>query len=86
MKNGCKNFISPTMDKLKIESVFENRINDTIFAQIKLRILNRNGACLEETTQLIQEMYDYIIYLYSHIDQLEKDKKYLLEKTLKYRI
>ena len=86
MKNGCKNFISPTMDKLKIGSVFENRINDIIFAQTKLRILNRNGAYIEETMQLMQEMYEYIIYLYSHIEQLEKDKKYLLEKTLKYKI
>ena len=86
VKNGCKDFVSPVMDKLKVKAVFENRIDDIIFAQIKLKTLNRNGECLEETMQLMQEMYDYIIYLYSHIEQIEKDKKYLLEKTLKYRI
>jgi len=83
MKNGCKDFISPTMDKIEIKPFFENRINDLMFAQVKLRILNSRGQCLEETIQLTQELYKYIIYLYSHIAQLEKDKQYLLEQRLK---
>ena len=83
MKNGCKDFISPTMDKIKIESFFENRIDDIQFAQVKLRALNNRGVYLEDTIQLTQELYEYIIYLYSHIEQLEKDKQYLLAQNLK---
>lgn len=83
MKNGCKDFISPTMDKIGIEPFFENRISDVMFAQSKLRILNSRGECLEDTIQLTQELYKYIIYLCSHIAQLEKDKQYLLEQKLK---
>ena len=82
MINGCKDFISPTMDKIKIEPFYENRIHDIKFAQTKLEILNHRGYCLEDTMQLTQELYEYIIYLYSHIEQLEKDKQYLLEKLL----
>ena len=83
MKNGCKEFISPTMDKIGIEPFYENRVNDIIFAQTKLRHLNNRGFYLEDTIQLTQELYEYIVYLYSHIEQLEKDKMYLLEKALK---
>lgn len=82
MENGCKNFISPTMDKIKIEPYHKNRLHDITFAQIKLRIANSRGHCLEDTINLTQELYDYIIYLYSHIEQLEKDKRYLLEQKL----
>lgn len=84
MKNGCKNFISPTMDELKIEPYYKNRIDDVIFAQVKLRALNRRGTYLEHSIRLIQELYEYIIYLYFHINQLEKDKQYLLKQKLKY--
>lgn len=83
MKNGCKDFISPTMDKIKIEPFYENRLDDIAFAQTKLRILNGRGVYLEDTIQLTQELYEYIVYLYSHIEQLEKDKRYLLEQALK---
>lgn len=83
MKNGCKEFISPTMDKIGIEPFYENRVDDIIFAQTKLRQLNNRGYYLEDTIQLTQELYEYIVYLYSHIEQLEKDKMYLLEKALK---
>jgi len=83
VKNGCKDFISPTMDKIKIEPFFENRLHDIAFAQVSLRHLNNRGVYLEDTIQLTQELYKYIIYLYSHIEQLEKDKMYLLEQSLK---
>lgn len=82
MENGCKNFISPTMNKIKIEPYHKNRLHDITFAQTKLRIANSKGHCLEDTINLTQELYDYIIYLYSHIEQLEKDKRYLLEQKL----
>ncbi len=83
MKNGCKDFISPTMDKIKIDPFYENRLHDITFAQVKLRLANSRGVCLEDTINLTQELYEYIIYLYSHIEQLEKDKMYLLEQKLK---
>lgn len=83
MKNGCKDFISPTMDKIKIKPFFENRLHDIAFAQVSLRHLNNRGVHLEDTIQLTQELYKYIIYLYSHIEQLEKDKQYLLAQYLK---
>lgn len=83
MKNGCKDFVSPTMDKLKIEPHFENRLHDIMFAQTYLRIANAHGRCIEDSMQLIQELREYIIYLYRHIEQLEKDKKHLLEQKLK---
>ena len=83
MRNGCKEFISPTMDKIKIEPYFENRLHDIIFAQTYLRIANARGKCLEDTINLTQELREYIVYLYRHIDQLEKDKRYLLEQRLK---
>lgn len=83
MKNGCKDFISPTMDKIKIEPYFENRLHDVIFAQTYLELANHRGHCAEDSRALIGELRDYIIYLYRHIDQLEKDKRYLLEQRLK---
>lgn len=83
MKNGCKDFVSPTMDKLGIEPYFENRLHDIIFAQSYLRQANAHGRCIEDSMQLIQELRGYIVYLYCHIEQLEKDKRYLLEKRLK---
>lgn len=83
MKNGCKNFISPTMDKIKIEPYHHNRLHDISYAQVYLRLANSRGKCLEDTINLTQELYEYIIYLYSHIEQLEKDKRFLLEQTLK---
>jgi len=83
MKNGCKDFASPTMDKLGIEPFFENRVDDIMFAQVKLRMLINGGLYLEDLLQLTDELRRYIIYLYVHIEQLEKDKKYLLEQRLK---
>ena len=83
MKNGCKDFVSPTMDKLGIEPYSENRLHDIIFAQSYLRQANVLGRCIEDSMQLIQELRGYIVYLYCHIEQLEKDKRYLLEKRLK---
>ena len=43
MKNGCKDFISPTMDKLKIDRVSGNRLHDIRYAQVFLEIANRRG-------------------------------------------
>lgn len=83
MKNGCKDFISPTMDELKIEPYCENRLHDIIFATTFLRIANNRGKCIEDSMTLIQELREYIVYLYFHIEQLEKDKKYLLKQYLK---
>lgn len=83
MKNGCKDFVSSTMDKLGIEPYFENRLHDIIFAQSYLSQANAHGRCIEDSMQLIQELRGYIVYLYRHIEQLEKDKRYLLEKRLK---
>lgn len=83
MKNGCKDFVSPTMDKLKIDKSSENRLHDIRYAQVFLGIANRRGHALEESRQLTTELYEYIVYLYRHIEQLEKDKRYLLEQRLK---
>lgn len=83
MKNGCKDFVSPTMDKIKIEPYCENRLHDIIFAQTFLRIANDRGKCIDDSMMLIQELREYIIYLYAHIEQLEKDKRYLLKQYLK---
>jgi len=83
MKNGCKPFVSPTMDKIKIDPYSVNRLHDIMFAETYLRIANSRGNCLEDTLNLVKELYEYIIYLYSHIEQLEKDKRYLLEQNLK---
>lgn len=83
MKNGCKDFISPTMDKIKIEPYFENRLHDIIFAQSYLRVANSRGKCIEDSMSIMQELCEYIVYLYRHIEQLEKDKRYLLEQYLK---
>ena len=83
MKNGCKPFVSPTMDKIEIEPFYENRLDDIVFAQVRLRHLNNRGLYSEDTIQLTQELYEYIIYLYSHIEQMEKDKQYLLRQMLK---
>ena len=73
------------MDKIKIEPYHENRLHDVIFAQVRLEHANHRGHCVNDTRQLIQELYEYIVYLYSHIGQLEKDKRYLLEQRLKQR-
>ena len=83
MRNGCKDFVSPTMDKLKIKPYFENRIFDVTFAQSYLRVANIRGHCIEDSMTLMNELKDYIVYLYRHIEQLEKDKRYLLKKSLK---
>lgn len=83
MKNGCKSFSSPTMDKLKIEPYFQNRLDDITFAQIKLRQLNHRGSYIEDTMMLIDELHQYIWYLYEHIEQLEKDKQYLNIERIK---
>lgn len=32
--------------------------------------------------QLLDDLRNYIVYLYGHIEQLEKDKQYLLQKSL----
>jgi hypothetical protein len=71
------------MDKIKIEPFYENRLHDIMFAQCYLRQANAHGRCIEDSMQLIQELRKYIVYLYSHIEQLEKDKRYLLKKALK---
>ena len=71
------------MDKIKIEPFSENRLHDITFAQTYLRIANGRGMCLEDTINLTEELYRYIIYLYQHIEQLEKDKQYLLKQNLK---
>ena len=83
MKNGYKNFVSPTMDKIKIEPFYEYRVNDVTFAKVFLGIANGRGHCIDDSMNLIQELREYIIYLYSHIEQLEKDKRYLLKQMLK---
>lgn len=83
MRNGCKDFVSPTMDKLKIEPYFENRLHDVVFAKTFLGIANHRGYCVDDSMRLIQELREYIVYLYEHIEQLEKDKRYLLKKLLK---
>lgn len=83
MKNGCKDFISPTMDKLKIDKFSGNRLHDIPYAQVVLELANHRGRAIGESRQLISELREYIIYLYKHIEQLEKDKKYSLERRLK---
>ncbi len=83
MKNGCKDFASPTMNKIKIDPYFENRLHDITFAQTYFRVANSRGDCVEDTVNLTEELYRYIIYLYQHIEQLEKDKRYLLVQMLK---
>lgn len=83
MKNGCKDFVSPTMDKLKIEPYFENRLHDIIFVQTYLQVANSRGKCIEDSMTLMQELREYIVYLYRHVEQLEKDKRYLLEQRLR---
>ena len=85
MKNGCKPFQSKILDEIKIDPYFENRLHDIIFAETKLRVLLNRGHCIEETLSLIQELRHYIIYLYQHIEQLEKDKQYLLKERLKHK-
>ena len=70
------------MDKINIKPFHENRVNDITFAQVYLDIANRHGNCLNETKALIDELHEYINYLYSHIEQLEKDKKYLAKQYL----
>ena len=82
MKNGCKPFISPTMDKIKIEPFYENRLHDIQFAMATLNFLNRRGSHLDETMDLVRELYRYIIYLYSYIEQLNRDKKSLLKQKM----
>jgi hypothetical protein len=83
MKNGCKDFKSRTMDKINIQPYYENRLHDIQFATVYLDIANHRGHCLDESLDLITELYEYIIYLYSKIEQLEKDKRYLLEQRLR---
>ena len=83
MEKGYKDFTSIVMDLIGVDKVCENRLNDLMFAEVKLRILNNRGKCVEETMQLIGELSDYIHYLCIHIDQLEKDKRYLLKEKLK---
>ncbi len=83
MRNGCKNFASPTMDKIKVEPFYEYRVNDVQFAQIKLGMAIRRGYEVDDLINLTQELREYIIYLYSHIEQLESDKQYLLTQLLR---
>lgn len=83
MINGYKAFSSPTMDKLNIEPYFQNRIDDIVFAKTKLRQLNRRGSHIEDTMELIEELHQYIWYLYEHIEQLEKDKQFLNIERIK---
>ena len=60
-----KEFYSPTMDKLNIEPFFDHRLDDLMFAQVKLRHLNARGYNLEDSITLTEELRKYIIYLYS---------------------
>lgn len=83
MKNGYKSFSSPIMDKLKIEPYFQNRVDDITFAKTKLRQLNHRGSHIEDTMMLIDELHQYIWYLYKHIEQLEKDKQFLNIERIK---
>ena len=53
MKNGCKTFSSPTMDKLNIEPYYQNRVDDIVFAKTKLRQLNSRGLHIEDTMTLM---------------------------------
>lgn len=87
MKNGCKEFISKAMDSINNIHHFDNRLHDIIFTQTTLRIALKRGHCIEETMQLLDDLRDYIVYLYEHIEQLEKDKQYLLrgKLNLKYQ-
>ena len=82
MKNGCKEFISKAMDSINNIHHFDNRLHDIIFTQTTLRIALKRGHCIEETMQLLDDLRDYIVYLYEHIEQLEKDKQYLLRGKL----
>ena len=83
MKNGCKTFSSPTMDKLNIEPYYQNRVDDIVFAKTKLRQLNSRGLHIEDTMTLIDELHQYIWYLYELIEQLEKDKQFLNSERIK---
>lgn len=82
MKNSCKDFVSPTMDKLKIDKISENRLHDIKNAQVLLGLASHRGYAIEESRQLTTKLYEYIVYLYKHIEQLEKEKQYLLKKYL----
>ena len=83
MENGCKEFSSSVMDRYEIDPYYQRRLDDIAFLKVKLRMLNNRGLKVEDTMGLIDELYEYIHYLYTHIEQLEKDKQYLLEKSLK---
>ena len=83
MMNGCKAFSSSIMDKLNIAPYYQNRIDDITFAKTKLRQLNSRGSYIEDTMMLIDELYQYIWYLYKHIEQLEKDKQFLNIERIK---
>lgn len=87
MKNGCKEFISKAMDSINDIHYFDNRLHDITFTQTTLRIALKRGYCVEETMQLLDDLRNYIVYLYEHIKQLEKDKQYLLrgKLNLKYQ-
>lgn len=83
MKNGCKDFVSAAMDELGIDHYSENRLHDIQFARVRLSTLNHRGVPhFDATMKLMRELYEYIVYLYAHIAQLEKDKRYLLGQKL----
>lgn len=80
-----KDFKSEIMDNVfKTDRHFENRIDDFMFTEITIRhSINRTDFYNEDIIKLMNEMKDYIHYLYEYIDTLEKDKQYLLKQYLK---
>ena len=82
MKKGYKEFTSKALDELNIEPLYKDRVYDVNLALVLLEQLNNRGSHFWLTRELIQELIGYILYLYSHIEQLEKDKRYLLKQKL----
>lgn len=80
-----KDFQSEIMDNVfKTDKHFKNRIDDFMFTEVTIRyLMNRTDFNNEDIIKLINEMKNYIHYLYEYIDTLEKDKQYLLKQYLK---
>jgi hypothetical protein len=71
------------MDDLKIEKFYCTRLLDISLAKITLNIANNRGQGINHTFNLINELHEYVLYLYNYIYRLERDKTYLLKKSLK---
>lgn len=81
-----KDFQSEIMNNVfKTDRHFKNRIDDFMFTEVTIRHLLNRTNCYggEDVIKLMNEMKDYIHYLYKYIDTLEKDKQYLLKQYLK---